>query len=445
MKSKRLLSLCLLLVAVMASAQSPSGKGIFPVWMKQGFADNKWVGVSPPTSDKDAGRSVALINAVLGYLRSQHTGNIRCGVSIEMNSEQSDDKVDDSEEYKEGTIVTYTGFSCKITNEYCNGRGEYFVECRFILDETNTRDSLLIRKGYTNKIVNNVSVATVETNLKLKQDGEIYACKLSCNAKSDEVPVFQLSVDDVPFEQVKNLKYEKIQWNSDIPEGALVISSDELGQSLGIAQMAISSLLPFILTSINCVGRSTSDEYSDGGKNFTHFIDASTLTAFSSSIPVKISPLLLSNKGFVLKVHNTNFDDVDIKRINSSLIGSYDENSKTLLAYKPLFDENDKDGGYWRLIRMENDLLSSFSLSAKSFGEETYFRRNNDTSKDNLENDSSNWFEDVSSKYNHELCNIGVKWDFGNVSKGMEKKTSNGKESRNWNDIRGIWIKVGNK
>ncbi len=193
------------------------------------------------------------------------------------------------------------------------------------------------------------------------------------------------------------------------------------------------------------MGRSISDIYSDGGKNFMHFICAFTLAANSSSIPVKTSPLLLSNRGFALKVHNTNFDDVDVKQIDRSLVGSYDEKSKTMLAFKPLFDENDKDGAYWRLIRIGNDLLSSISLSAKSLGEETSNRINNDTPKDNFEDEFSNALEDVSSKYNHELCNIGVKWDFGNVSSEMMKKIFNGKGSRSWNDVRGIWIKVGTK
>ena len=448
MKTKLFFSFLLFHVALMAGAQGASRGKVLPEWMKQSFVDSNWGGVSPPTLDKNKGRSVALINAALGYLRSQHTGNIQCGASIEMSSEQSDDKEEYSEEYNEAAIVTYTGFSCKVTDEYCNGRGEYFVECCFVKDETNMRDSLIICKDYANKIVNGVSVATVKTNLMLKMGGEIYASKLSCNAKNGEVPVFQLSVDNVPFEQVKNLKYEKIRWNSDIPKGALVISDAELGQSLGIAQMAVCSLLPFVPSTIKCMGRSMLDEYSDGDKNFTNFIVASTLTANSSSIPVKTSPLLLSNRGFVLNVHNTNFDDVDIKQINSNLFGSYDEKSKTILALKPLFDENDKDGAFWRLIRMENELLSSISFSARLLGENAskrISRIKNDMPKDDLMDDSSNRYEDYSSKYNQELCNIGVKWDFGNISRVMMEKTYSGKLSRNWNDIRGIWIKVGTK
>lgn len=441
MRTKLFFFFLLFLVVVMADAQNVSSKKVLPEWMKQSFVDNKWVGVSPPTPDKNKGRSVALINAALGYLRSQHTGNLQYRASIEMNSEQSDDKLEESEEYTETALVTYTGFSCKVTNEYCNGRGEYFVECRFVLDETNTQDLLVISKDYTNKIVNDVSVATVETDLKMKLDRDIYACKLSCNAKSNEVPVFQLTVDNAPFEQVKNLKYEKIQWNNDIPEGALVISGDELGQSLGIAQMAVSSLLPFIPHSLKC----SSVETSNMTENRCSQKNVSNLMAKSYSLPIKTSPLLLSNKGFAIKVHNTNFDDVTTKQFDSSMIDSYDEKSKTILEFKPIFDENDKDGAYWRLIWMGNNLLSSIPSAAELLGKEALSSKMiNETheANSNTKDDSS----DLNAiDMSNELCNIGVKWDFGNVSREKMGKIFTGKGSRSWNDIRGIWIKFGHK
>ena len=397
--------------------QATSRDPLLPLWIKETVV-NKWLGVSPPTPDMKKGRSIALINAALSYLRSQQVGKLKTAKKMEITNVQTGPETAESTYAREeASMVEYGGFNCKVTDEYYNIRGEYFVRCAFTADEKSTNNRLIISQNIKKNTSGEGSHVSVSVEIAMNLNGQQYQCSLESEQKNALQPTILIETNKVPFRTYKNLNYEQTVWNTDCQDGALTFTTDDLGQSLGVTQMAFYTLLPFVPQEMNVSALTESTQTSIEDR----FSSVSQLLAETLCRPIDITPVSLSNKGYVVKVHATNMANVDYSE------PTYDSLTKTMMYHD--FERSKTLGGFGRLLSVHDILSDAYWQVASMISTEIAYEQSSDKNAG------------AAHKTHNNIKEIGVKWDFENPA-----NWENNKAKANASDVdnapRGIWVKV---
>ena len=396
--------------------QATTDEPLLPPWMKE-IVINKWVGASPPTPDMQKGRSIALINAVLSYLRTQQLGKLKTVKHLNTTHVKTDKNIEDTEDNSETSEVEYVGFNCTLNDEYYNSRGEYFVRCTFGDDKHANQNRMLLKQTIIKKTSGKDSHLAVSVNITMELNGQRYLCSLKSDQKKDLQPTILISVNDVPLRAYNNLNYETIEWNTHNCDGALIFTPEDIGQSLGVTQMAFHTLLPFIPYNMEVL---TLTEYSRVDAE-EKFIFAGSIVADTLCRPLDITPMLLSSKGYVVKVHATNMANIDY---NGPV---YDKVTNTFMNIE--YERNKNMGGFGRLLNIHNILNSAYLQVSNMIGSESHGQ------------ELSSGDETFKSSSRHSLTEIGVKWDFENIACWEDDKAKFMSRDVD-NAPRGIWIKA---
>lgn len=299
-------------------AMAKAGTQQLPEWLNSN-QPYYWIGVSPRTTDRKKARSAAIINAVLGYLRANKEGkcNIKHANSVDSSQESASTGTFSTTAYTRSK-VTYNGFSCEIVDEYYNSRGEYFVRCGFV-DNKQSKSKLELFQfiDYADKD-NQEKVHCKAGILLLMNDQEYYSCDIDYDPSHDNGSFYQIKINNEPLIPATNLIYDKCQWNEHDEESLLQFHSDEIGQSLGVATLAVYSFLPFVPKSIKCTGRVIQTYYNINVNDYEaetnyRFSKSFNFTADTLCYPVPIHFLSLNGGNFSIQIGSVNCQEKELE------------------------------------------------------------------------------------------------------------------------------------
>ena len=415
-----------------ANANEP----ILPDWMKQPTI-GQWVGAAPPTPDMNKGRGIALINAALGYLRSQQAGKMQAKVERRLEEIQKEDNSSESSSEKTMSSVRmlYSGFTVDVIDEYYNSRGEYFVRCSFNADR-DSENQLLVMKSQTYQQDKNGkhqedNSLNAKVDVLLKCNGQVYSCSLTCLSNNLKTSVCQISVGDMPFRTANSLKYENMLWNKELSTDVLTFTKQEIGQSLGIMQLAAYTLLPFIPRAVKVNGRVNNEIRSTKtGKSESRFEMISMIIADTICYPTEFVPMSISSNGYAVKVHDTNMADVDFTMGLGEVLGGM---QRDMMIFPSPYDREIPEGGIIRLLLAPNNLINGLIMASSQiqheYQESSESLLADPTGVVNVV-DAVNNLASSMSHFENKLRNLGVRWDF----------TISNRKDENWH---GTLVKMG--
>lgn len=383
----------------MAKAGNPQ----LPDWLNSS-QPNHWIGVSPRTTDRKKARSAAIINAVLGYLRTNKEGKCKVNHLNEINTFNPN-----SISAYTNSMVTYNGFSCEVVDEYYNSRGEYFVRCGF---GDNKQSMNQLEVFQTNDYTETDSQEKVHCKagvLLLLNNQDYYSCDIDYDSSRDSGSSYQIKINNEPLIPATNMVYDKCLWKEQGDGSSLHIQLDKNGPSLGVATLAIYSFLPFVPKSIKCTGKVTG--------NYDETFGQFMFTADTLCYPVPIHFLSLNGRDLSMQIGNVNFQEKElvtfVDNVNSIIEENHDEKiGKRWLESQFPFNSDYNGRAITRISKTYCTLYDAFAnLSMKLHAKTSH---NEESSSDDIQTTDPLTFQDQSNT-GMEFNDIGIRWYFENM------------------------------
>ena len=374
-----------------------------PDWLNS-QQPNRWVGISPPTTDRKKARGAAIINAVLGYLRAHKEGRVTAVVKNKISITNDKSSIKDTTACK----VSYSGFSCEVVKEYYNARGEYFVLCGFV-ENPQSKNVLQLQQdfGYEQDIEEKVTFH-VRTRIRLLLNNLQLSSTLELESSNDKPSISKVAVNEEPLIPSVDMVYNKCQWAS-VNEGSmLTFQPDEINQSLGVATLCAYCLLPFVPKALKCFGLTESySSISNEGETESDFYGAFKLMTDTLCYPIPIHFVSLSNNNLTMRIDNVNISE---RELEEELVGLSDETVRNRLleqCYMP-FSANDESGAVIRMIKAQDGFINGMIRMAMKYKSQINFSTS--AAATTLNSPVS----DYRNQTTVNLQNIGIRWQFEN-------------------------------
>ena len=387
----------------MAKADDPQ----LPDWLNS-QNPNQWVGISPPTTDRKKARSAAIINAVLGYLRANKEGRVTAVVNNETSNTNEKNIVKSLVKDKTACKVSYSGFSCEVTKEYYNARGEYFVLCGFV-DNPRSKNVLQLQQNFSYEQHTKDDVAFhARTHIRLLVNNLQLSCTIETEPSNDGSTISKVTVNEEPLIPSVGMVYNKCQW-APVDEGSmLTFQPNEINQSLGVATLSAYCLLPFVPKALKCTGSIESNSISSGEETVSEILSHYQLKADTLCYPIPIHFMSLSNNKLTMRIGNANISE---RELEEEFVSSFDETVHNRLleqCYTP-FSADDESGAVIRMIKTQDSFINGMIAVAMKYKSQIDF---NMSATDKTINSPAPEYRNLT---NVNLQNIGIRWQFENL------------------------------
>lgn len=428
--------LTLLLTACCLTASSASNN-LLPTWFGQEDASTR-IGIAPPTANEAQGRTIALINATLNYLRTQQEGKMAGTTENSLSNKQRGDEAESQEKLQSKTLILYEHFDCVVLDEFRNSRGEVFVRCRFDKNDLSNNQLSIEQKWMSHddgKEANQLLIAKIKLMLK----GRLYQCAFQCEMKDRQQPSISCATNEGKVSLPQNLSYGRWTANPMSGYSSLPFTANEMSQSLGALQLSTYCLLPFIPKRITASGINFA-QIADNDNNDSKVLsyDSTTKTKFNSlsdsvCTPYDIRFGSISKRGLHLEIQHANFEDKE---------SSYEI---PCVAHAGVFGKDDASTGLQRLLRTLNfyNLGLMFAWEKKSAEIQLQATSEKKLEEDKLANDDE-LTKLLSNTYSSIGTDIGVRWDFSNVpsEKALRAEDKKALKSGQAFPRHGFWVSI---
>lgn len=220
----------LTLLCLMLLSSNKAESSIYPHWIKQVAESGYWLGVSPPTTDIDEARKIAIQNAVLYYVNHSGADAVASTVFDEYHTQSASNCNEESK-------IILNGFSINITNEYHNDYGEYFVACQIY--NADNDNSLSVRRTISEE--NDSGIISYHSEMRI--DGDFYGYVYEYSYSPAEISENLQSINlNSSFERRRNYKYPSLTLtpNDNLENGYCI----DLKNSLGYSQIFFIATSP---------------------------------------------------------------------------------------------------------------------------------------------------------------------------------------------------------
>lgn len=398
---------------------------LIPLWAQQKQMGT-WVGIAPPTSDEKKGRTIALINAMLGYLRSQQTGKIMVvaesstDITEKAFPEEQRAESKTQQSIKIAEAIDYSSFDIKVIDEYYNSRGEYFVNCRLSENRLST-NKLTISKtdSSTDLGDNHFQQLKTEVNIVAEVGNEHYSCSYTCKSTGNEISECLVSIDGVPIRNSKNLKYDAVVWDGELNQDELRFTQQELASSLGLLQLSSYVLVPFIPQKLTIMTAESSSMSSlgTGAHQESRRKIVGNMMAETSCHATEIIFSEIYNGQLKTKVFDTNMEDAN-HLVKDYIFNEVQDN----LLLTPIinYPRNNQNSGLYQLLQTNSSFYQGLSMIALEI--RTKISASEKMNINISSAQTTDAIPDYSSNSSLSLENIGVHWKFLPISAGSKKR-----------------------
>lgn len=212
---------------LMPVAMAKDGEPLLPKWWNS-HENGMYIGISLPTLDGETAKSSAITNAIYSYIHS--SGCITQYVA-EINISESEEK---TQAISRGLKK---GFSIKISQEYYNSQGEYFVLCA-INDDNNSSNAMISDWNFND----NNSDGELSVNLAVQAKINHFPLNSSmqyCISWTDSSQQYSVNCNGKEL-----LLNKKVEINDNISD--FILSGD-----LGLAQLRLLTAIPLLTDTIS--------------------------------------------------------------------------------------------------------------------------------------------------------------------------------------------------
>lgn len=269
-------------------AMAKDGEPLQPKWWNT-HEDGMYVGISLPTLDGETAKISAITNAVYSFAHSSG-----CFIQYAASIQMSESK-ENMQAISQGLNK---GFTIKISQEYYNSKGEYFVLCAINSDDKSS-NTMIFEWNFIDENTN----GTLSVNLAVQAKINRFPLKSLVQYEvswTDISQQFSLTCND------KELLHNKqIEVNDHI-------SDFLLHEDLGLAQLRLLTTIPLLTDTISFTSVSSiwDDSYSSSTK----------ILGDGKSIPVKINLTDFDLKGSSFSI-TEHFPTVPYKNNTDNIIG----------------------------------------------------------------------------------------------------------------------------